>query len=234
MRRYKVCRADSPEALYFEFLVDRSTKASSSFDSVENDALKKMHSFLSSTNNVNQHFKGLQGATQLWKAAKQGHIKAVECALQHATINPNQAHKHTDSTPLYIASYYGHEGVVKALLSHPRIQVNRGKAEMTPLFAAIQEGREGVVEMLLKSKGVAVNQANARGVTPLLQACELGREYICSLLLKAPSIEVTQGMGGENIALSARYASLKGHQAIFDMLLEHEHLQDQKVSKTQL
>ena len=228
MRRYKVCRADNPEALYFDFLVDRSIKASYSFDSVENGALKKMQLFLSSTNNVNQHFKELRGATKLWEAAKQGHIQAVEYALQHATINPNAAHKHTDSTPLYIASYYGHEGVVKALLSHPRIQVNRGKAEMTPLFAAVQEGREGVVELLLKSKGVAVNQANAQGVTPLLQACELGHEYICSLLLKAPSIEINHGMGGENNALSTRYASLKWHQPIVDILLEHEHLQDQK------
>jgi ankyrin repeat protein len=111
---------------------------------------------------------------------------------------------------------------MKALLSHPRIQVNRGKAEMTPLFAAVQEGREGVVVMLLKSKGVAVNQADARGVTPLLQACELGHEYICSLLLKASSVKVTHGM-------VSRYASLKGHQPIIDMLLEHDHLQDQKI-----
>jgi ankyrin repeat protein len=225
MGRYKVCRADNPKALHFDFLVDRSTEASSSFDSVENDALKRMQSFLSSTNDVNQYLKELQGATKLWEAAKQGHIRAVECALQHATINPNQAHKHTGSTPLYIGSYYGHEGVVKALLSHPRIQVNRGKAEMTPLFAAAQEGREGVVELLLKSKGVAVNQANALGVTPLLQACELGHESICSLLLKAPSIEVTHGVGSR---YASRYASLKGHQPIVDMLLEHEHLQDQK------
>ena len=116
---------------------------------------------------------------------------------------------------------------MKALLSHPRIQVNRGKAEMTPLFAAVQEGREGVVVMLLKPKGVAVNQADARGVTPLLQACELGHEYIFSLLLKDPSIEVTLDMG-------SRYASLKGHQPIVDMLLEHEHLQDQKMSRSRL
>jgi ankyrin repeat protein len=228
MRSYKVCRADDLKALHFDFLVDRSTKASSSFDSVENGALKEMQSFLSSTSEVNQHFMELQGATKLWQAAKQGHIQAVECALQHATINPNLAHKHIGSTPLYIASYYGHEGVVKALLSHPRVQVNCGKAEMTPLFAAVQEGREGVVRLLLKSKGVAVNQANARGVTPLLQACELGHEYICSLLLKAPSIEVTRGIRGENNTLSTRYASLKGRQAIVDMLLEREHLQDQK------
>jgi ankyrin repeat protein len=227
MRSYKVCRADDPKALHFDFLVDRSTKASSSFDSMENAALKRMQLFLSSTSKVNQHFKELQGATKLWEAAKQGHIQAVECALQHAAINPNQAHKRTGSTPLYIASYYGHEGVVKALLSHPRIEVNRGKAKMTPLFAAVQEGREGVVELLLKSKGVAVNQANLRGVTPLLQACELGHEYICSLLLKAPSIEVTHGMGGENNTLSTLYASIKGRQLIVDMLLEHEHLQDQ-------
>jgi ankyrin repeat protein len=195
MRRYKVCRADSPHALHFDFLVDRSAEASSSFDSVENKALQVMQAFLKSINQANQNFKGLQGATKLWEAAKLGHVQAVECALQHAAINPNQAHKHTGSTPLYIASYYGHEGVVKALLSHPSIQVNRGKAEMTPLFAAVQNGREGVVELLLESNDIAVNQANAQGVTPLLQACELGHESICSLLFKAPSIEITHGMG---------------------------------------
>jgi ankyrin repeat protein len=199
MRRYKLSRADSPNALHFDFLVDRSTKESPSFDSVENDALKSMQSFLNSTNKVNEYLKELQGATKLWEAAKQGHIQAVECALQHAKINPNKVHKHTGSTPLYIASYYGHEGVVKALLRHPRIQVNRGKAEMTPLFAAVQEGREGVAELLLKSKGVAINQANAQGVTPLLQARELRHDSICSLLLKAPSIEVTHGIGDEKL-----------------------------------
>jgi hypothetical protein len=67
------------------------------------------------------------------------------------------------------------------------------------------------VELLLKSKGVAVNQVNAQSVTPLLQACELGHEYICSFLLKAPSIKVSYGMG-------SRYASLKGHQPIVNIV----------------
>jgi hypothetical protein len=72
--------------------------------------------------------------------------------------------------------------VVKVLLSHPSIQVNRGKEETTPLFLAAQEGREGIVKMLLGYKDVDIEKACKKGYTPALVASEFGHEYIYGLL----------------------------------------------------
>ena len=72
--------------------------------------------------------------------------------------------------------------MVEALLSHPTIQVNRGKGETTPLFMAAQEGREEVVKMLLGCKGVDIEKASTDGITPARVASEFGHDYIYGLL----------------------------------------------------
>jgi hypothetical protein len=56
--------------------------------------------------------------------------------------------------------------VIEALLSHPTIQVNRGKGETTPLFMAAKQGRQGVVKMLLDCKDVDINKTSTDGITP--------------------------------------------------------------------
>jgi ankyrin repeat protein len=72
--------------------------------------------------------------------------------------------------------------VVKALLSHPSIQVNCGKGKTTPLLGAAQEGREGIVKMLLGCKDVDVEKASKEGHTPALVASKFGHEHIYNLL----------------------------------------------------
>jgi ankyrin repeat protein len=153
-----------------------------SFDSMQNNALEKMRSFLTSATDVNHQFDDLEGATKLWKAAELGCHLAVEEILQHPNIDPNKTHKELGSTPLYIAAYFGHERVVKALLSHPSIQVNRGKGETTPLFIVAQEGREEIVQMLLCCKDVDIEKASKEGTTPARVASDFGHEYIYGLL----------------------------------------------------
>ena len=135
-----------------------------------------------SADDVNYQFKDVERATQLWKAAELGCHLAVEEVLQHPNIDPNKPHKETDTTPLYMAAYFGHERVVKALLNYPSIQVNRGKGETTPLFMAAQEGREGIVKMLLGCKDVDIEKASKEDITPARVASEFGHEFICGLL----------------------------------------------------
>ncbi len=182
--RYKVCRADNPAALHRDFEVNRrmTTFPSCSFDSMQKNALERMRLFLMSADDVNHQFKDLEGATQLWKAAELGCHLAVEEVLQHPNIDPNKTHKDTGTTPLHIATYFGHTRVVKALLSHPSIQVNCGKGERTPLFMAAQEGREEIVKMLLGCKDVDIEKASTEGITPARVASEFGHEYIYGLL----------------------------------------------------
>jgi hypothetical protein len=69
-----------------------------------------------------------------------------------------------------VAAYFGHERVVKALLSHPSIQINHGKGETTPLFMAAQEGREGVVQMLLGCEDVDIEKASTESITPIVSS----------------------------------------------------------------
>ena len=154
---------------------------------MQSDALERMRLFLISADDVNHQFKNLEGATQLWNAAKLGCHRAVEEILQHPDIDPNKTHKDTDTTPLYMATYFGHERVVKALLGHPSIQVNCGKGETTPLFMAAQEGREAIVKMLLGCKDVDIDKASTEGIAPARVASEFGHEYICGLLSKNQS-----------------------------------------------
>jgi ankyrin repeat protein len=171
-------------ALHLDFKVNRSptTFVFRSFDSMQNDALERMKLFLIRADDVNHQFKDLGGATQLWKAAELGCHLAVNEILQHHNIDPNKTHKETNTTPLYMAAYFGHERVVKSLLSHPSIQVNCGKGETTPLLIAAQEEREGVVKMLLGCKDVDIEKTSTEGITAARVASEFGHEYICGLL----------------------------------------------------
>ena len=72
-------------------------------------------------------------------------------------IDANKARTNSGSTPLFIASLYGHVEVVKDLLSAPTIIVSKGTADnqTTPLQVARQCGREAVVELLVASGAVS-------------------------------------------------------------------------------
>jgi hypothetical protein len=181
---YKVCRANDPEALYKDFLV-KSNPEMRPYEDVENAALKDMVSFLGTTSDVNAQHEALKGATQLWKAAEQGHVKAVKKILEHPNIDPNKLRLETRTSPLYIASFHGHEEVVKAILAHPQVKVNLGKIDVkvSPLFVAVEQNREGVVEALLGANDIVVNAITSTGVNPLYEACDQGREHIVKLLV---------------------------------------------------
>jgi ankyrin repeat protein len=216
-----VCRAENPEALYSDFraIIEPETLP---FDEVQNSALESMKSLLIEANDINSRHEELDGATWLWKAAEQGHYKAVHEILKHPDVDPNMACKGVCTTPLYIASYHGHEEVVKMLLKHSRIGVNTGKTDlvMSPLIVAAQEGREVIVKLLLGAIGVDVNQAAVTdGVTPLCMACAGGHESVVDMLLKADGIEIDRKLkdGTRALALAANH----GHVKILEAVVSH-------------
>jgi ankyrin repeat protein len=171
------------------------------------------------TSDVNGQHTELKGATRLWKAAEQGHEKAVLEILRHPQIDPNKTRDGAQTTPLYIAAHHGHVACVKALLGHPQIQINLGKLDTgaSPLIAAAQEGREEVVEMLLQASGVDVNlAAKDGGVSSLCIACDQGHEHVVKLLLEVKEIDIHYRRKDGSTALFA--ASLQGHEAIAKMI----------------
>jgi ankyrin repeat protein len=115
---YKVCRAENPAQLSRDFLVQDDPETRS-FEEVQADALNEMKSFLAETDDVNSQSKDVSGATQLWKAAEQGHELAVRAILQHPKTDPNIPRSETTTTPLCVAAFHGHVEVVREILRHP-------------------------------------------------------------------------------------------------------------------
>ena len=77
-------------------------------------------------------------------------------------------------TVLYMACQDGHVAVVKLLLAHDGIDVNKARPDdgTTPLFMACQEGLGEIVTLLLAHGGVAANKIETAGLTPLYVACQ--------------------------------------------------------------
>jgi ankyrin repeat protein len=217
---YKICRADNPGALHSDFRVAANNEVKS-FDEVQDDAKSSMKTFAAETSDVNGQHTELKGATRLYKAAEQGHEKAVLEILRHPQADPNKTRDGTQTTPLHIAAHHGHVACVKALLGHPQIQINLGKLDTgaSPLIAAAQEGREEVVEMLLQASGVDVNLAvKDGGVSSLCIACDQGHEHVVKLLLGVKEIDIHYKPKDGNTALFS--ASLQGHETIAKMVQE--------------
>ena len=102
------------------------------------------------------------------------------------------------ATPLNVACKQGNVDVVRALVDHPGIDLNRGSPRSTPLFLASNNGYAEVVEVLLalpQDRKLNVNQvATARylslsGASPLWVASMYGHVEVVRALLKDPRVD---------------------------------------------
>lgn len=115
--------------------------------------------------------------------------------LVQAGIEVNKARTDDGSTPLVIACAKGHTEVVKTLLAHPRIRVNKATARgATPLLLACHVRCTEIVQLLLARSEIDVNKAIMRtGLTPLQIACNGHYIEVAKLLLAHTDIDVNQG-----------------------------------------
>ncbi|KAK4866200.1 hypothetical protein LT330_008541 [Penicillium expansum] len=122
-----------------------------------------------------------------------------------------------NQTPLSLATYQGHEGIVELLLTAPRIGLNviDGDGD-TPLSLAILHGYEGIVKLLLTAPGVDLNLASGSGDPPLSLAVLHGYEGIVKLLLTTPGVNLNLAGGFGDPPLSR--AILYGNEGIVKLL----------------
>ena len=147
------------------------------------------------------------GPLELYFAAKQGDVNTVKTELAKGT-NPNKIPPDLKLTPLYVAAFYGHLGVVKELLAHlgyllenksmvpnptdPNLGNNSSGA--TPLYAAAGKGHLDIVKALLTHSKTDPNRGTYPGdITPLWGATQQGYLEIVEELLKHPSIDINKG-----------------------------------------
>jgi ankyrin repeat protein len=126
------------------------------------------------------------------------------------------------STPLTIASQYGHVEVVKMLVARTAVAMNiRDGDGDTALACALAGDSENiaVVELLLTRADLYINLSNYFGETPLACAAYLGYTNIVRLLLQQDGLDiVAENYWGET-AISV--AMENGHTDIVNIITVH-------------
>jgi len=124
----------------------------------------------------------------------------------------------TKTSTLYLASLFGHQGVVATLLTVPGIEVNiKDNHGQTPLYCAALCGHAAIVAQLLAAPEIDVNIKDNNGRTPLYSAVFYEHAAIVAQLLAAPEIDVN--IKDNNGRTPLYYVAFYGHAAIVAQLL---------------
>jgi ankyrin repeat protein len=186
-----------------------------------------MESFLAETDDVNVQSDDLGGATQLWKAAEQGHELAVRAILQHPETDPNMPRTETMTTPLCVAAFYGHDEVVREILRHPA-----GASPQCCFFSfrrSIMLASPLLVVLTLCAVDVNAGQINTRR-SPLIMAAQEGREGVVRELLGANEISIHHADTEGVTAILTAGSHGHGHVVA---LLQAAHPRSRKQRRTQ-
>lgn len=196
-----------------------TNKHKQAFDAIinqwtNNPAWKEMHE----PSKMMAGFKGKNGGSWLFCAAREGHLKEVEHLLNRKDVNPNQENKQCPS-PLLVAVQGGLLNIVEKLLNHEAINPNQpyGTSGQTPLIRAVEQRQPAIVEKLLAHKKIDPNQARQDGTTPLISAVHNNDLKSVKLLLAHPAIALNQAMNTGETPLSV--AAQHGYFSIMKHLL---------------
>jgi ankyrin repeat protein len=117
---------------------------------------------------------------------------------------------------LMIASYFGHEAVVKLLLDEGADVNSKDDSGWTSLSRPSVSGNKTVVKLLL-DKGADINSKDDSGSTPLSKAAARGREAIVKLLLdKGADVNPKTNSGGTPLLQAIGFR----HEALVKLLLD--------------
>eukprot|EP01083_Nonionella_stella_P119800 358414_1 len=171
----------------------------------------------SSNININQKRK-TDGATALFVSCREGATQCVPHLLSNNSICINDS-KTNGRSPLFIASFFGHNEIVEMLIDHSNRMnthgIKHGILDMnqcdskgfTALFVAAQNGHTKIVTLLLH-RGANVNQCDQRGHVPLWISSVRGHVSVVRVLLSHPSIDIDhQGMEGGTALLRACFTN---------------------------
>jgi len=113
-------------------------------------------------------------------------------------------------TLLWTACRYGKNESLKALLSHPKIDINKAsRYDITPLHIACSIGNTKCVEILLSVPGLDVNKADKENISPLFAASWCGNTDCVKLLLTHPEIDIYKA---KNDGMTPLNAAIKNNR----------------------
>jgi ankyrin repeat protein len=123
--------------------------------------------------------------TRLMSLSRAGDVERVTFLLKVGA--ETEAQDRQRWTPLHLASYAGHEPIVRLLLDKSADVGTTMPDGCTPLHVASQEGHESVVRLLL-DRGADANVTASHSATPLRLASANGHESIVHLLREAGAV----------------------------------------------
>ena len=157
------------------------------------------------------------GAARLGDQATLRHLLSIGGGLFWTPSTPDEPWGR-DSC-LRVASRFGHEGAVRALLeSGADVDEEQADNGVTALYLAAKEGQEAVTEQLLKAGADANKAATFFGFSPLYIAAQEGHEGVVEQLLKA-GVDVNKPTIVEKIT-PLYVASENGHEGMVEKLLK--------------
>jgi uncharacterized protein len=157
-------------------------------------------------------------AEGIFRAARDGDLAEVERLVGHdpGLLNAKDGHS---QTPLILASFRGHVGVVRWLLDNGAATDERSTTGCTALWLACHGGHLPVARLLLE-RGADPAIAGDGNTTPLIQASMRGHLEIVRLLLGHPSGRTTINHCNTKGETALLWACFRGHGGVARALLE--------------
>ncbi|CAI7644965.1 unnamed protein product, partial [Penicillium pancosmium] len=149
------------------------------------------------------------GWTPITYAALSGSLRLLEVLLTRPDIALNVG----NASPIFYACERGHLEIVRRLLDHNDMDVNKTVWNKSPLYIAIENGHTEIARLLIdQCSGIDVNSATLLGSTALSVAALNGHLEIVELLLQNESLncKAENAFGETALQLAAR----EGYEAI--------------------
>lgn len=130
---------------------------------------------------------------QLLVASVVGAVENVRMLLQENNTDINTMDG-GGRTPLLWASKNGHSDIVKLLLGHKEVNVNKARDSdgENALLLASYNGHSEIVEQLKNASDIEINHVDSLGRTALLIASQVGQLKVAQLLLENPQIDINK------------------------------------------
>ncbi|KAH9115202.1 hypothetical protein LEN26_009428 [Aphanomyces euteiches] len=121
-------------------------------------------------------------------------------------------------TPLFVAAWRGHLGVVRELLARAAVVDMADEYGTTPLHLASKIGHVVLVKELF-ARGASVDLADSYGATPLHLACKKGHIYVVKkLLAHGCTIDTPEKVYGD---YPLHWAAKYGYLEVINVLIDH-------------
>lgn len=140
----------------------------------------------------------------------------LEKVIDIHSVNPELLNSKDDrgSTPLILATYYGHAGIARFLLDSGVKLEDKDGSGNTALLGVSFKGHVEMVKELI-ARGADVNTQNATGATSLMYAVSTNKEEVVKVLL-GNKVDVTKKDARGFTALD--HAKINGNPILIQLL----------------